>query len=79
MTIDLLDDNDDDDDDDDDLAVTVIERSAAFSADDIRRTTLEVHCEFLRGLRQVDRLALQFPSPLMDPKLLCITGVWHAG
>ena len=65
VTIDLLDDNDDDDDDD--LAVTVIERSAAFSADQIRRTTLEVHCEFLRGLRQVDRLALQFPSPLVGP------------
>ena len=57
VTIDLLDDNDDD----------VIERSAAFSADDTRQTTLEVHCQFLRGLGQVDRLALQFPSPLVGP------------
>ena len=55
MTIDLLD--DDDDDDDDDLA---IEMSAAFSADDVRRTTIEDHCEFLRGLRQVDRKAANY-------------------
>ena len=68
VTIDLLDDPSDYDDEvGDDLAVTVIERSAAFSESDLRLTTLERHCEFLRGLPQVDRLALQFPSPPVDP------------